>query len=489
MVKEINTYKPRFTQEELYKMPYMVQNDKGGWTVALPLLYLHLMNLYHFLVDVNNNIYMYDETHYRKLKMNELHSLVKEFFPIAKRNKIMREAVIDELMTNFTGVKEEDFNSDENIIVFQNGVLNISTGELMPHDPKYLVSRIVDAPYLEDGYSAPRFWQFLDDLLPEDGPTKTFLLQFIGAILSNVKGWRYKKMLLLVGAGNTGKSKLRELVTTILGNEYCMSMDLKKLNERFSTSAIYGKRLVGSGDMSYMRVDEMAIAKEITGGDMIFAEYKGKDAFTFRYDGLVWANANRLPFFGGDKGKHVYERFAIIQCNNVIPEEKRDPNLLDKLYEEKDAIVNIAIRNFMDTVKQGYRFTESEDMQINRDLYIMENCSLFSFIQERCELGAKDIKTLRSCFNAAYAEWCKENNLTAERQKDIGKLLQDQYGITAKKTGGMYYYFGLRVYGEDSDGRDDDIAPEKVPDGRPAVERMIEFAQEYKKRQSASKKR
>lgn len=474
--------KTKFTEEELMAMPYVQENDKGTVSINVQKLYIYIRDNYHFVVDINNNIYMFDGTHYKKLKMNELRSFVKGFLPVKYRNKKMWEAVVDELMTNFSGIKEEDFNDDENIIVFENGVLNISTGKLMPHDPKYLVSRIVNAPYLESGCSAPRFWQFLDELLPEDGPTQTFLLQFIGAILSNVKGWRYKKMLLLVGEGNTGKSKLRELITMILGNEYCMSMDLKKLNERFSTSAIYGKRLVGSGDMSYMKVDEMAIAKEITGGDMIFAEYKGKDGFTFRYDGMVWCNCNRLPYFGGDKGTHVYERFAIVSCHNVIPEEKRDPHLLEKLYAEKDAIINIAINRFIDTVKQGYRFTESEDMEWNRYYYSIENSSLLSFIQERCSLRVKDAKILRSVFNASYAEWCKDNNLTAERPKDIGRMLYEQYGITAKKTGGLYYYFGVVVYGVDSDGRDDDIPPEKAPDGNPLEERMILFKEEYDKR-------
>ena len=192
--------KMKFTEKELMAMPYVQESDKGTVSINVQKLYIYIMANYHFVVDVNSNIYMFNGTHYQKLKMNELRSFVKGFLPVKYRNKKMWEAVVDELMTNFSGVKEEDFNDDENIIVFENGVLNISTGELMPHDPKYLVSRIVNAPYLESGYSAPRFWQFLDELLPEDGPTQTFLLQFIGVVLSNVKGWRYKKMLLLVGA-------------------------------------------------------------------------------------------------------------------------------------------------------------------------------------------------------------------------------------------------------------------------------------------------
>ena len=464
--------------QELMNKPWVCVNDETGKVTIIPQkLYIYLKENFNFVLDVNGNIYRFDQTHYKKMSMSELRSFVKSFLPARYRTKKHWDAVIDELTSDFSGTREADFNSDENIIVFTNGVLDLTNGELVQHDPKYLVSRIVDAPYLEENINTPIFNQFLDDLLPNDDPTRTFLWEFIGAILSNVKGWRYKKMLLLVGDGNTGKSKLRELVSMLLGNEYCMSIDLKKLNERFGSSTIYGRRLAGSGDMSYMRVNEMAVAKEITGGDLIFAEHKGKDAFSFRYDGFVWCNCNRLPFFGGDKGKHVYERFAIIECHNVIPEDKRDPNLLEKLYTEKDAIINTAIHYFLDSVKRGYRFIESEDMQINRELYIRDNNTLFTFVAERCSTNVKGKRTLRSRFNELYKEWCKDNDLTPERPKEIGELLHNQFGITVKKSDGLYYYDELVVYGEDF-GSDDPNAP----DGDVIEEIMKDFNIQYKQK-------
>ena len=46
----------------------------------------------------------------------------------------------------------------------------------------------------------------------------------------------------------------------------------------------------------------------------------------------------------GDKGKHVYDRFLIVSCDNVIPPEERDPELLEKLLAEKEIIVSVAIK-------------------------------------------------------------------------------------------------------------------------------------------------
>ena len=109
-----------------------------------------------------------------------------------------------------------------------------------------------------------------------------------------------------MGAGNTGKTQLRELTMNLLGRDNCVSIDMKKINERFGAAQLYQKRLAGSGDMSTVEISEMAVIKNLTGGDSLFAEYKGKDGFSFRYDGLLWFNANALPHFRGDRGEHVF---------------------------------------------------------------------------------------------------------------------------------------------------------------------------------------
>ena len=41
---------------------------------------------------------------------------------------------------------------------------------------------------------------------------------------------------------------------------------------------------------------------------------------------------NRLPKFGGDDGKWVYDRIMVVDCPNVIPKEQQDKQLLEKMY-------------------------------------------------------------------------------------------------------------------------------------------------------------
>ena len=66
-----------------------------------------------------------------------------------------------------------------------------------------------------------------------------------------------KKALFLVGQGDTGKSQLKSLVERLLGRGNFIGIDLKEIESRFGTGAVYGTRLAGSSDMSFLSVDEL----------------------------------------------------------------------------------------------------------------------------------------------------------------------------------------------------------------------------------------
>ena len=309
-------------------------DNNGKVTVRRQKLYSHLKETLKIKVTDKGNIYLKDGDIYKILLPREFKALIKEYLPVEYRTNKDWEAVYKEFITDFSDIKETDFDSDENIIGFENGVLHLDSGELSEYDEKYLLTRKIPCEYLPNKTiaDAPVFENYIKTLCNNRETEITFLLEYIGAILSNVRGYRFKKLLILVGAGNTGKTQLRELTMNLLGRDQCVSIDMKKINERFGAAQLYRKRLAGSGDMSTVEISEMNVIKNLTGGDSLFAEYKGKDGFSFRYDGFLWFNANALPHFRGDRGEHVYSRFAIIECNNVIPPEERDSKLLDKLF-------------------------------------------------------------------------------------------------------------------------------------------------------------
>ena len=429
------------TQEEIMKSVWIGRNANDGVYIKVQELYKYLHDHIHLKVTPSGNIFLYDSSGvWEQITPNICMGIIKSFLPVRYRTYKHWRMIFEEFVTDLSDVEEKDFNTDENIINFQNGILDLRTMELKPHSHEYLTTIQIPCEFKPDltWDSCPTFRNYLTDLLGDDTDTKTFLLQVIGLVCSNIFCWRLKKILLLVGDGNTGKSILRELTMRLIGLENCVSIELKRLGERFGSSALYGKRLAGSGDLSVVELSDVELLKQASGGDELYAEFKGKDSFSFRYDGLIWCNCNKLPYFRGDRGQWVYDRFCIVRCNNVIPPEKQDKHLLDKLLEEKEAIISIAIRKLTKVIQDGYRFTESESMRKERYAYSIENNSLLTFVNDCCELNHG--KTLRSKFNQVYIAWCRLNRVQPERLRDIEPQLTKMFGISSTKNGGYFEY-------------------------------------------------
>lgn len=107
---------------------------------------------------------------------------------------------------------------------------------------------------------------------------------------------------------------------------------------------------------------------------------------------------------------------------------------------EKEAIVSVAVRHLQKALTRG-RLTESAKVVENRRNYAIKNNSFALFLQEKCILHSG--RTSRSVFNGVYKEWCKENNLAIEPMNQI-KIMLEQRGITAMKSG--EYYYPLTIY-------------------------------------------
>jgi P4 family phage/plasmid primase-like protien len=201
--------------------------------------------------------------------------------------------------------------------------------------------------------------------------------------------------------------------------------------------------------MSFLTISELSTLKKLTGGDSVFAEFKGQNGFEFVYDGLLWFCMNRLPKFGGDDGEWVYNRIIQVNCNNVIPIEKQDKMLLDKLYAERNGIIYKVITALKNVINNGYFFTEPSSVKDLRKKYMAENNTVIAFFNEcmveRPELKIKDNCTTGKVYDV-YKAWCTDNNhgyskTAKEFRQDLSRHLNIPYAdlITRRGKGGNFY--------------------------------------------------
>lgn len=205
--------------------------------------------------------YVYEDGCYRFYADNMMMGRIKQYIADYDEELVRMSKVNETLQhinTDLNYVRQDELNADENIINFQNGLLRISATEaiLESHSPAVLSTIQIPCEWQDMPVQTPVFDAYLNTLTNGDKEVQQLLLEFIGVCISNVKGWRMKKALFLVGDGDTGKSQLKSLVERLLGRGNFIGIDLKEIESRFGIGAIYGTRLAGSSDMSFLSVDE-----------------------------------------------------------------------------------------------------------------------------------------------------------------------------------------------------------------------------------------
>ncbi|RRD36688.1 DNA primase [Leucobacter sp. OH2974_COT-288] len=440
-------------------VPFLVWDERAKKMRIVPqLLAKHIRETVPYILVRDSgkdacHIYLYKGGVYQYQAREMFEGLIKntiaEVNEIYVEMRIIRE-VYGQLIADTNYIPRSRLDADEQIINFRNGIHRLGTSGITPHTPELLSTVQLPVDYPEQATPTPVFDKFLTELTSGDTGLQQLLLEYMGACLSNIKGHRFKKALFMVGAGNTGKSQLKALTERLLGKENFIGIDLKDIEARFGTGYLYQKRLAGSSDMSFMRVDELKTFKKLTGGDSIFAEYKGQQGFEYTYTGLLWFAMNQLPKFSGDDGAWVYERIMIAPCNNIIPVSKQDKHLLDKMWAERSGIIHKALTALTTAINNGYRFTEPTVVVNARAAYQVENNTVAAFNKDCLTSHFTHAKIQVTGMYRAYKQWCADNNNGyAKTAPEFKQALATLHGtthqqmVTRNSRGTVYHSLGL----------------------------------------------
>ena len=426
--------------------------------VSTPLLAKHVReHLDYILVRDNGKQgllkYVYEDGCYRLYSNDMLMGIIKRYIAdydeeLVKMSKVTE--TLQHITTDLNYVGQDELDADETLINFKNGLLQVTDKDvtLMPHTPAVYSTIQIPCVWTGNPSPTPVFDSYMELLTNGKSDVLQLLLEVIGLVISNIKAWRTKKSLFMTGPGDSGKSVIKTLTERFVGKGNFIGIDLKEIEARFGTGAIYGTRLAGSSDMSFLTVDELKTFKKITGGDSLFAEFKGQQAFEFTYNGFLWFCMNRLPKFGGDDGEWVYNRIMIVECPNAIPKDKQDTQLIDKLYAEREGIIYKAVMALQQVIRNGYRFTEPECVAAARTMYRAENSTVIRFFNE-CMCPWEDGKINRHCTSGriyrVYQAWCRDNNHGfAKTAKEFREELAEHLGVTyanmtTRRNGNTYY--------------------------------------------------
>jgi P4 family phage/plasmid primase-like protien len=192
--------------------------------------------------------------------------------------------------------KADDLDGDPDLLNTPAGVVDLRTGELRPHNPALLMTKITSGSY-RPGFTHPD-WEKALEALPE--AERDWLKVRIG---QGITGHRTPDgvMPVLQGSGENGKSLLTtDGLLPALGDYASVSssklFQASKGSEHSTERAeLRGKRLLIAEELTEGRSIDVTALKQIQDVGQITARYIRQDNFTFKASHSLFATTNYLP--------------------------------------------------------------------------------------------------------------------------------------------------------------------------------------------------
>lgn len=458
-IKDKNERKTAFQKiqepAEWHYSPWVEMNNSGKCKVNADILATTFVEQNNMMSvndsQANNDVYyVFSNGVYVQVSKNEIKARITQYLAVGHASQSTINNAVEVACNRARRIGFNELNRNEDIINIRNGLLDLNTMKVSPHNPNIYSTIQLDVNYPPKSKSCNSWHKFINDMCSDDDgiideEMKAVLLEYIGLIFSNQYGYRAKKCCILYSPlGNSGKSQLIELIQEIIGHNNAASVSFKDMGvSRWATSKAYGKRLVAVGDQGGNTIDDSSTFKQMTGGDTLSAEFKGKDMFSFKFRGCIFVGTNTLPTFADDKGEHMIERLMILHCRKSIPEQERDRHIKEKMLREKDMIFYECIQALQRLISNGYVFTNCNSSRAVIEEYRMISDTIYNFIKNRC-IAANDKKVGTREFHDSYESFCTYFEHRPVNRNKIPRRMES-LGFKKVLINGYYYYKGLSL--------------------------------------------
>jgi len=364
---------------------------------------------------------------------------LKKSRSFAGKTNMIREA------EHYAPILPQNLDRKKTVIGAKNGIIDLKTGKLLPHDREAYLTKQCPVAYNPDAPEPTLWLQFLSDIFGGDPYMLDYIQKCVGYSLTGSTSEQCA--FFLFGTGRNGKSTFLEIARGILGDyatniqPQTIMVNPKSGNAPSSDIArLKGARLVTSVEPNEgMRLDE-GLLKQLTGDDVVTARKMFSEEFEFKPEFKLWMATNHKPLIRGtDTG--IWRRIHLIPFEVQIPLDRVDKRLKYKLVKESEGILKWAVQGCIKWQNDGLTMPQKVLDAVREYQHEMDVIS--AFLEACCMTGEGETKASR--LYAAYAKWAEENNEYLMSSTKFGTELYKRNGIGKKKARDGLYYTGITI--------------------------------------------
>lgn len=307
--------------------------------------------------------------------------------------------------------ESDDFDVEPYIFNVSNGVIDLRTGELMPHQRDYMCTKISKEVKYDPDAQCPEFLRFLSIVQP-NRVHREYLQRLMGYTIIGEVG-RDQIFALHIGNGGNGKGVFLDCCKFVMG-EYATAGQrdtfVRKANANripADIASYEGMRMVLVDELNEGKLDD-GLLKEITGGGTIKAEAKMMNPWEYTPKFTLHFRTNVMPDLPADQA--IVRRFRPVKWTEKPTSEQwnsfTDPfnsTVLQYLTnKEGPGILNWILEGTRKYLEMGLEVpadlqTEAVDMLEEGDPFLI-------FMAENSQI-APGTKTDGSKLYKDFAEW------------------------------------------------------------------------------------
>lgn len=307
----------------------------------------------------------------------------------------------------------------ETWIQFKDTIFDINNGDKFEATPEYFVTNPI--PYelhKENLELTPVMDKIFEEWVGKDY-VKTLYEIIAYSLLPN---YPIHRIFCLIGGGMNGKSCFLKLLKKFVGNDNITTTELHRLiDSRFEVTRLYKKLVCMMGETNFTEMKQTALLKNLSAGDDIPFEYKGKNGFTeTSYAKLIIAT-NNLPTTI-DKTVGWYRRWCIIDFPNQFSEKK---DILATIPEEEFESLALKSTILLHDLLIKKEFHNEGSLEERTRKYESKSDFLQHFLDEFTQESVNDYITVRD-FEIKFNQWCDENRHRKMASQTISKKLKQK---------------------------------------------------------------